>query len=113
MSMKKLEMINHNHHYGPHHPHANGLGLGLVSPVSTLDGLGPGGLLSPNTPAHDNYPMSEEEERAVIAEKGYYLHPININKSVSPFNNYNADPPQLLPLFPLHSPSSQSDDHRC
>ncbi|KAK9130299.1 hypothetical protein Sjap_010786 [Stephania japonica] len=39
---------------------------------------------------------AEEEER-VIAEKGFYLHP-------SP---KGAEPPQLLPLFPLTSPKQE------
>ncbi|KAK4794373.1 hypothetical protein SAY86_012367 [Trapa natans] len=40
---------------------------------------------------------SSEEERA-IAQKGFYLHP-------SPMNTpRGAEPPQLLPLFPVNSP---------
>ncbi|WCJ40508.1 VQ motif-containing protein [Euphorbia peplus] len=65
----------------------------MVSPVSTLDFIG-ARMMSPRSP-------SEEEERA-IAEKGFYLHP------VSPLSRMprGADPPELLPLFPLSSPSS-------
>ncbi|KGN45253.1 VQ motif-containing protein 11 [Cucumis sativus] len=63
-----------------------GIGNGMVSPVSTLDFMGCG---SP----------CEEEERA-IAEKGYYLHPSPINTPGG------SDPPHLLPLFPLSSPSN-------
>ncbi|GMN54508.1 hypothetical protein TIFTF001_023640 [Ficus carica] len=53
-------------------------------------------LLSPVTPLSNDVSStssSEEEERA-IAEKGFYLHP-------SP---RDAEPPQLLTLFPLTSP---------
>ncbi|KAI3473785.1 hypothetical protein Pfo_030824 [Paulownia fortunei] len=63
----------------------------MVSPVSPLEYLAARG--SPKTPRS---PM-EEEERA-IAEKGFYLHP-------SPLSTpRGSDPPELLPLFPLHSP---------
>ncbi|KAK4752937.1 hypothetical protein SAY87_021735 [Trapa incisa] len=41
---------------------------------------------------------SSTEEERVIAEKGFYLHP-------SPMNTpRGAEPPQLLPLFPVTSP---------
>ncbi|KAL1554138.1 VQ motif-containing protein 11-like [Salvia divinorum] len=57
----------------------------MESPVSPLEYAG-----SPATP-------TDEEERA-IAEKGFYLHP-------NPFGTpAGSDPPELLPLFPLHSP---------
>lgn len=60
----------------------------MVSPVSPLEYLAARG--SPRSPM-------EEEERA-IAEKGFYLHP-------SPLSTpRGSDPPELLPLFPLHSP---------
>ncbi|KAK9149575.1 hypothetical protein Scep_008332 [Stephania cephalantha] len=62
----------------------------LVSPVSPFD-LFSRGLASPRTPSDEE--MVQMEERA-IAEKGFYLHP-------SP---RGPDPPELLPLFPLHSP---------
>ncbi|KAG6410708.1 hypothetical protein SASPL_128774 [Salvia splendens] len=61
------------------------LGAVVESPVSPLEYAG-----RPATP-------SDEEERA-IAEKGFYLHP-------NPFGTPpGSDPPELLPLFPLHSP---------
>ncbi|KAF7814391.1 VQ motif-containing protein 11-like [Senna tora] len=67
-----------------------GAGGGIVmmgSPVSAFELAARG---SPRTP-------KEEEEKA-IAEKGFYLHP-------SPLNTpRGSDPPELLPLFPLHSP---------
>ncbi|KAL0342128.1 UNVERIFIED_CONTAM: VQ motif-containing protein 19 [Sesamum calycinum] len=68
----------------------------MVSPVSPLEYLAARG--SPRTPRS---PM-EEEERA-IAEKGFYLHP-------SPLSTpRGSDPPELLPLFPLHSPRDNYD----
>ncbi|KAJ7951923.1 VQ motif containing protein [Quillaja saponaria] len=60
--------------------------MAMASPVSTLEFLA---RRSPRTPRSPR----EEEERA-IAEKGFYLHP-------SP---RISEPPELLPLFPLHSP---------
>ncbi|GAB2293639.1 hypothetical protein Dimus_027851 [Dionaea muscipula] len=64
----------------------------MVSPVSPLDAMGRGMMMSsPRTPMS---PHEELEEKA-IAEKGFYLHP------VSPLGTHQ---PQLLPLFPLHSP---------
>ncbi|KAF5932298.1 VQ motif-containing protein 11-like [Camellia sinensis] len=74
----------------------SGLGFGgemmvMVSPVSTLDFFARG---SPRTP-------SEEEEKA-IAEKGFYFHP-------SPLSTpRGGSEPELLPLFPLHSPRHDS-----
>ncbi|KAL2534021.1 vq motif-containing protein 11 [Abeliophyllum distichum] len=62
----------------------------MVSPVSPLEYLARG---SPRTPRS---PM-EEEDRA-IAEKRFYLHP-------SPLSTpRGAEPPELLPLFPVQSP---------
>ncbi|KAG2729368.1 hypothetical protein I3843_01G241900 [Carya illinoinensis] len=62
----------------------------IFSPVSPLELYGRG---SPRTPRE----LEEEEERA-IAEKGFYLHP-------SPLSTpRGSDPPELLTLFPLHSP---------
>jgi hypothetical protein len=63
----------------------------IFSPVSPLEFYARG---SPRTPRE----VEEEEERA-IAEKGFYLHP-------SPLSTpRGADPPELLPLFPLQSPT--------
>lgn len=74
--------------------HRGFVGLGgemmMVSPVSPLE------LFSPRTPRS---PV-EEEERA-IAEKGFYLHP-------SPLSTPRTSEPELLPLFPLHSPRDHS-----
>ncbi|XP_061340105.1 VQ motif-containing protein 11 isoform X2 [Gastrolobium bilobum] len=67
----------------------------MASPVSPLEVLARG---SPRTPIS---PHEEEEERA-IAEKGFYLHP-------SPLSTPRASqPPELLPLFPLHSPTHKN-----
>lgn len=65
----------------------------MFSPVSPLELLARG---SPRTPKS---PMEDEEMKA-IAEKGFYLHP-------SPLSTpRGAEPPELLPLFPLHSPTT-------
>ncbi|KAG5008812.1 hypothetical protein JHK82_017379 [Glycine max] len=58
----------------------------VASPVSPLELFL--ARASPRTP-------HEEEEERAIAEKGFYLHP-------SP---RASQPPELLPLFPLHSPT--------
>ncbi|XP_028766381.1 VQ motif-containing protein 11-like [Neltuma alba] len=46
-------------------------------------------------------PLEMLEERA-IAEKGFFLHP-------SPLSTPRASQPELLPLFPLHSPSHNNE----
>ncbi|KAG5000873.1 hypothetical protein JHK87_021945 [Glycine soja] len=61
----------------------------MGSPVSPLEFVARG---SPRTP-------HEEEEERAIAEKGFYLHP-------SP---RASQPPELLPLFPLHSPTHNNN----
>ncbi|RAL41371.1 hypothetical protein DM860_010165 [Cuscuta australis] len=61
------------------------------SPVSPLDIAG-----TPRTPRS---PMEVEEERG-IAEKGYYLHPSPLGGA----RTGRSEPPELLTLFPLHSP---------
>ncbi|KAH7547426.1 hypothetical protein FEM48_Zijuj01G0308800 [Ziziphus jujuba var. spinosa] len=67
----------------------------MVSPVSPLELLTRG---SPRTPVSP-FP---EEDRA-IAEKGFFLHP-------SPLSTpRGSEPPELLPLFPLHSPRDHHD----
>ncbi|KAJ9190001.1 hypothetical protein P3X46_001238 [Hevea brasiliensis] len=76
----------------------------LVSPVSTLDFFG--ARTSPKSPCEEFCSRGsprDEEERA-IAEKGFYLHP-------SPLSTpRGAEPPELLPLFPLHSPRDDNED---
>ncbi|KAF8751435.1 hypothetical protein HU200_012111 [Digitaria exilis] len=62
--------------------------LRLSSPVTPLAG----DPFSRGSPASTS---SEEAERAAIAERGFFLHP-------SPRGA--ADPPRLLPLFPVTSP---------
>lgn len=71
----------------------------MFSPVSPLDMLlmGRGNGNSPRTPMS---PV-EQEERA-IADKGFYLHP-------SPLTTPRGSDPELLPLFPLHSPKLTHD----
>ncbi|XP_042495452.1 VQ motif-containing protein 31-like [Macadamia integrifolia] len=64
----------------------------LVSPVSPFDLFSRG---SPRTPTPRLTP--EEEEDKAIAEKCFYLHP-------SPTTTPRSSEPELLPLFPLHSP---------
>ncbi|XP_022151505.1 VQ motif-containing protein 11 [Momordica charantia] len=59
---------------------ARGMGIGMASPVSTLE------FVTRGSPCEDQ----ELEDRA-IAEKGFYFRP-------SP---RGSDPPQLLPLFPI------------
>ncbi|XP_010691773.2 VQ motif-containing protein 11 [Beta vulgaris subsp. vulgaris] len=110
--IKKLDMIKLNDNSPRYHGPINGLirarggnEVAMVSPVSTLDGLGLGvGSPSPRNGPRSRSSMSEEEERVVIAEKGFYLHP------VSPLScNLRDNEPQLLPLFPLHSPRDNQD----
>ncbi|XP_045830066.1 VQ motif-containing protein 11 [Trifolium pratense] len=68
----------------------------MASPVSPLEFY----MAHGNSPKSPYYEDEEDEEEKVIAEKGFYLHP-------SPRAS-QQQPPELLPLFPLHSPSSQS-----
>ncbi|PWA64635.1 VQ-like protein [Artemisia annua] len=62
----------------------------MSSPVSTLDVYGG---RSPRTPV-------EEEDKA-IAEKGFYLHPSSLSTP-------RGNEPELLVLFPLSSPKTDS-----
>ncbi|RWV89070.1 hypothetical protein GW17_00048798 [Ensete ventricosum] len=68
-------------------------------------------VLSPITPLipdpfnrspHPNSEAAKWAEDRAIAEKGFYLHP-------SPRASAEADPPRLLPLFPVTSPEVSSD----
>lgn len=82
----------------------------MVSPVSPLELLGRG---SPRTPpcksSSSSSPMAmEDEEMKGIAEKGFYLHPSPLSTPRGGGGGA-AEPPELLPLFPLHSPTT---DHR-
>ncbi|XP_031250034.1 VQ motif-containing protein 11-like [Pistacia vera] len=79
----------------------------LVSPVSTLEFLS---RVSPRSPMEEVHArggspreLCEEEEERAIAEKGFYLHP-------SPLSTPRGAEPELLPLFPLSSPTS-NDAH--
>lgn len=75
----------------------------MVSPVSPLDLFGRASPRTPTTPTLLSPREGEEaaEERA-IAEKGFYLHPSTPRKAE----------PELLPLFPLHSPRDQDRQDR-
>ncbi|XP_065867997.1 VQ motif-containing protein 11 [Euphorbia lathyris] len=89
----QINLINNNNSMFQFRQQRGGSHL-LVSPVSTLDFIA--SRMSPRSPC-------DEEERA-IAEKGFYLHPI------SPLcTPRGAEPPELLPLFPLRSPSDIAD----
>ncbi|KAJ4768457.1 VQ motif-containing protein [Rhynchospora pubera] len=85
-------------------------GPAFFSPRAQPDVLSPSILdfpslvLSPVTPlspslASPAMVVNKMEEDKAIAEKGFYLHP-------SP---RGAEPPQLLPLFPMTSPRVSSD----
>lgn len=87
-----MMMVNNNNNNGVLGFNNGGGDMVMASPVSPLDLLMARG--SPRTPMS---PV-EEEERA-IAEKGFYLHP-------SPLTTPRGSEPELLPLFPLHSPTS-------
>ncbi|KAK4427981.1 VQ motif-containing protein 11 [Sesamum alatum] len=101
---RKLEIKLNNNAATLHSPpsaprnHRSGTeNMVMVSPVSPLEYLA-AARGSPTTPRS---PM-EEEQRA-IAEKGFFLHP-------SPLSTpRGSDPPELLPLFPLHSPRDNYD----
>ncbi|KNA24012.1 hypothetical protein SOVF_019880 [Spinacia oleracea] len=104
---------NYNYHHGP----SNGFGrvrggneVAMVSPVSTLDGLSLG-VGSPSPRADPRISMSEEAERVVIANKGFYLHPVSpLSGGGGGGGGLRDCEPQLLPLFPLHSPRDGHQD---
>ncbi|KAL2234592.1 VQ motif-containing protein 11 [Sesamum indicum] len=89
----EIKLNNNNGAAALHSPSSARNRTVMASPVSPLDYLA---ARSPKSPM-------EEEERA-IAEKGFYLHP---SLSSTP---RGSDPPELLPLFPLHSPRP-TDNH--
>lgn len=78
-------------------PFENGYSPSSVSttPTSCNAAYGP-----PTPTSESSSSVLSEEERA-IAEKGFYLHP-------SPLNTPRGSEPELLPLFPLHSPRQSS-----
>ncbi|XP_022777119.1 VQ motif-containing protein 11-like [Durio zibethinus] len=100
-AMKKLEIKLNNNNIGKNEYPSDFFfvrkrGSFLVSPVSTLDFWSRGGSESTRS-------LVEEEEEKAIAEKGFYLHP-------SPLNTPRAGAePELLPLFPLHTPKESSE----
>ncbi|XVF74772.1 hypothetical protein PTKIN_Ptkin13bG0138500 [Pterospermum kingtungense] len=100
LAMKKLEIKlnnnnNNNNNIGKNKCPSDFRQRGfIVSPVSTLDLWSHAGSES-TKPVFDE---CEEEEQKAIAEKRFYLHP-------SPLSTPRGGAePELLPLFPLHSP---------
>ncbi|MED6186683.1 hypothetical protein PIB30_069115 [Stylosanthes scabra] len=93
MNMMNMNIIS------PSCPYRNKQTMVVVasSPVSTLDATAARG--SPRT-------AEEEEEERAIAEKGFYLC-----SSANTPRSRGSDPPQLLPLFPLHSPNASSSNN--
>ncbi|CAN0860530.1 VQ motif-containing protein 11 [Linum grandiflorum] len=67
----------------------------VVSPVTPLMG-------SPFFSSAETSPSPSTEEERAIAEKRFYLHP---SPRLSTPRRGNEDPPELLPLFPLTSPT--------
>lgn len=82
----RMMMINSNHN------------MIMASPVSPLDHV----MLTRGSPRTPMSPLEEEEEERAIAQKGFYLHP-------SPLTTPRGSEPQLLPLFPLHSPHATTN----
>ena len=76
----------------------------VMSPIySPVTPLSPDSMFSSGAGSSCGNSPTEEEDRA-IAEKGFYLHP-------SPLNTPGgAEPPELLILFPLSSPSQRTRD---
>lgn len=72
----------------------------VLSPVSPLDLV-----LGLSSPARSS---EEEEELRAIAEKGFYLHrsPLSTPRG-------SGSGPELLPLFPLHSPRDTCSPSCC
>lgn len=90
--MKNLEIkLNNNSNIGKNKCTSDFTQRGfIVSPVSTLDLWSHAGRESTKSVV--------EEEDKVIAEKGFYLHSSPLSKP------RGGAEPELLPLFPLHSP---------
>ncbi|XP_006341401.1 VQ motif-containing protein 11 [Solanum tuberosum] len=98
-SARKLEIMLNN---------GGGFGVGSPSPSPSSSARKRSFLTSPISPLEmltrgsPRSPMEVEEEKA-IAEKGFYLHP-------SPLSTpRGAEPPELLPLFPLQSPTATNN----
>ncbi|ERN07083.1 hypothetical protein AMTRI_Chr12g239970 [Amborella trichopoda] len=70
----------------------------IPSPVTPL-GSDPfeSGVYSPGSSGQVSAHGSESEEERALKERGFYLHP-------SPLSTPRDTEPELLPLFPLHSP---------
>ncbi|XP_031131913.1 VQ motif-containing protein 11-like [Ipomoea triloba] len=71
----------------------------MGSPVSPLEMLA---RRSPTTSAAVG--NEEEEEERGISEKGFCFRPSPLS---TPRGGGRSEPPELLPLFPLHSPSTR------
>ncbi|KAJ9184115.1 hypothetical protein P3X46_007887 [Hevea brasiliensis] len=89
-------------HFSPrrqtHHHRLDSLIPSPVTPLSSESLF----IRSPGTESPSSPAVSEEEK--AIAEKRFYLHP-------SPMTTpRGSDPPQLLTLFPLSSPSQINQD---
>ncbi|KAK9273834.1 hypothetical protein L1049_018645 [Liquidambar formosana] len=104
-TMRKLEIKlgltsirNSPSHFSPRQTHR------LDSPIpSPVTPLGSESLFSGRVTSSGSESPASEEDKA-IAEKGFYLHP-------SPLSTpRGSDPPELLTLFPLSSPSQQRRD---
>ncbi|KAJ6807416.1 uncharacterized protein M6B38_172930 [Iris pallida] len=110
-SMKNLKMISPFGVPGPTTTGQISPAAAARSPLSPSILDFPSLALSPVTPLIPDpfdrsiinpNPNTEAEERA-IAEKGFFLHP-----SPRPATPRDAEPPRLLPLFPLTSPRGSS-----
>ncbi|XVF24748.1 hypothetical protein REPUB_Repub13aG0153700 [Reevesia pubescens] len=109
-AMKKLEIkLNNNNNIGKNGCPSDFFFVRqrrfLVSPVSTLDIWS---RVSPTSCGEScestRSIVEEEEEEKAIAEKGFYLHP----SPLSTPRGGGAEP-ELLPLFPLHSPRERNE----
>ncbi|XP_077236697.1 VQ motif-containing protein 11-like [Tasmannia lanceolata] len=72
----------------------------LVSPISPLDffSFSPKTPISPPSSSSSCSSWDVLKEEKAISEKGFYLHP----------STPRSSKPELLPLFPLHSPGESS-----
>ncbi|KAJ9167632.1 hypothetical protein P3X46_019249 [Hevea brasiliensis] len=106
-AMRKLEIKlgltsrrNSPTHFSPHQTHHR-LDSLIPSPVTPLSSESLF-FRSPGTESPSSPTVSEEEK--AITEKGFYLHP-------SPLTTPSgSEPPELLSLFPLSSPSQRNQD---
>lgn len=85
-----------------HHQYSPRQSLRVDSPIpSPVTPLGSDSLFFPSSGSESPSSPAVSEEEKAIAEKGFYLHP-------SPLSTpRGSDRPELLPLFPLTSPTCQ------